>query len=87
MAGIYFIHADNTVGVFFALGIADGHGGTEKHLVAFTALRGIDDFGVIQAFGQETQTAVDFTQASFPVNIIAIAIRSLRRAQTYPLVL
>ncbi|MNN71043.1 hypothetical protein D3C81_1869420 [compost metagenome] len=48
------------------------HGRAEEYLVAAMMDAGIDYFGQVQPFGQETYTPVNLAQAPLAVNVIAV---------------
>jgi hypothetical protein len=69
---ISLIHADNAVSVFAPVFVANCHGCAEEYLIAFPALRRINHLRLFQALAQETHAPVNFAQAFFTVDIIAV---------------
>ncbi len=68
---IEFVGADDAIDLFIAIFVFDRDPGAEEYLVA-VAGKIFNDLQFVDALCQKTHAAVDFAQAAFAVNVIAV---------------
>ena len=72
MQVVGFVNALDGDGSLVASGIGVGHGGAKKHLVFAVVQRRVGHLGNVQALGQKADAPINFAQALFAIQVVAI---------------
>ena len=66
------VDADDAVGALAAVLVRHRDRGAEEHLIGLLARGRVDDFGRLQALGEEADAAIDLAQAPLAVDVVGV---------------